>query len=124
MATWIGGLAALCSVTSFAPQAWRIIKARRTEGLSAAMYALTATGFALWTSFGFLKREWAIIIPNAICLLLSGFILVLILLPQRQTEAVAEKLDVTKAMRKRGVDAGRNPQLSVGLHPCGCDKGE
>lgn len=94
-ATWIGGLAALCSVTSFTPQAWRIIKERRTEGLSAAMYVLTATGFVLWTSFGFLKGEWAIIIPNAICLLLSCFILVLILLPQRQTEAVADALDIT-----------------------------
>jgi MtN3 and saliva related transmembrane protein len=95
MATAIGGLAALCSVASFTPQAWRIIRERRTEGLSAAMYALTATGFVLWTSFGALRGEWPIIIPNAICLLLSCFILVLILLPQRQTEAVAEALDVT-----------------------------
>lgn len=94
-ATGIGALAAVCSVTSFTPQAWRIIKARRTEGLSAAMYALTAVGFALWISFGVLKGEWAIIIPNAICLALSGFILVLILLPQKQTEAVTEALDLT-----------------------------
>jgi MtN3 and saliva related transmembrane protein len=95
MAAWIGAAAAVCSVTSFTPQAWRIIKDRRTEGLSAAMYALTATGFLLWTGFGALKGEWSILIPNAICLLLSCFILVLILLPARETEAVAEALDVT-----------------------------
>jgi MtN3 and saliva related transmembrane protein len=94
-ATIIGSLAALCSVTSFTPQAWQIIKSRRTEGLSAAMYALTAVGFSLWTLFGVMKGEWPIIIPNAICLLLSGFILVLILLPPQKTEAVAEALDVT-----------------------------
>jgi MtN3 and saliva related transmembrane protein len=94
-AAWVGAIAAVCSVTSFTPQAWRIIKDRRTEGLSAAMYALTALGFTLWTSFGVLKGEWPIIIPNAICLGLSGFILVLILLPEKQTAAVAEALDVT-----------------------------
>lgn len=93
--TLIGALAALCSVSSFTPQAWRIIRERRTSGLSAAMYALTAVGFALWTAFGVLKAEWAIILPNAICLLLSGFILVLILLPARKTEAVAEALDIS-----------------------------
>lgn len=94
-AVWIGGLAAIASVASFTPQAWRIIKDRRTDGLSAAMYALTCVGFALWTSFGVLKGEWAIIVPNSICLVLSAFILILILLPPRQTKAVAEALDVT-----------------------------
>lgn len=95
MATLVGTLAAVCSVTSFAPQAWKIIRERQTEGLSAMMYALTVTGFALWTGFGVMKQEWPIIIPNAICLLLSAFILVLILLPQKQTAAITEKLDLT-----------------------------
>lgn len=97
----VGSAAAVCSVTSFAPQAWQIIRARRTEGLSAAMYALTALGFTLWTSFGVMRGEWPIIIPNAICLLLSGFILVLILLPEEKTEAVAETLDVTASGERR-----------------------
>lgn len=91
----IGTLAALASVSSFTPQAWRIIKARRTEGLSAAMYALTCTAFALWTSFGVLNGEWAIIVPNTICFLLAAFILVLILLPDHKTREVAEALDIT-----------------------------
>jgi MtN3 and saliva related transmembrane protein len=96
-ASWIGGLAAIASVASFTPQAWRIIKDRRTDGLSAAMYVLTCVGFSLWTSFGVLKGEWAIIVPNSICLALSAFILVLILLPPQKTAAVAEALDVTAA---------------------------
>jgi MtN3 and saliva related transmembrane protein len=92
---WIGGLAAVASVTSFAPQAWRIIKDRRTDGLSPAMYGLTCLAFALWIMFGVGKGEWAIIVPNTICLGLAGFILVLILLPRRETEKVAAALDVT-----------------------------
>lgn len=94
--TMVGTVAAICSVTSFTPQAWKIIRERSTEGLSAAMYVLTCTGFALWTTFGILKQEVTIIVPNTICLLLSGFILVLILLPARKTKAVAETLDITK----------------------------
>jgi MtN3 and saliva related transmembrane protein len=95
IAAWVGGIAAAASVSSFAPQAWRIIKDRRTDGLSAAMYMLTCFGFALWTVFGVLKGEWAIIVPNSICLALAGFILLLILLPDRKTAAVAEALDIT-----------------------------
>lgn len=89
----IGALAAFCSVASFAPQAWRIIRTRSTEGLSAGMYALTVAAFALWLAFGVMKGEWAIMVPNALCLGFGVFILGLILLPQKQVEKVADKLD-------------------------------
>lgn len=92
-AAWIGGLAAIISVASFTPQAWKIIKARNAEGLSSFTYALTCVGFALWISYGVLRGDWAIIVPNSICLLLAGFILCLILLPERKTEAVARAVD-------------------------------
>lgn len=89
----IGGLAAVCSVASFSPQAWRIIRTRSTKGLSPAMYVLTVAAFALWLAFGVMKGEWAIMVPNALCLGFGVFILVLILLPQRAVEKVADKLD-------------------------------
>jgi len=91
--TIVGSLAAIASVSSFAPQAWRIIRTRSTEGLSAGMYALTVAAFALWLTFGILKTEWAIIVPNALCLMLSAFILSMIVMPQAKTVAVAEVLD-------------------------------
>ncbi len=91
--TIVGSLAAIASVSSFAPQAWRIIRTRSTEGLSAGMYALTVAAFALWLTFGILKTEWAIILPNALCLMLSAFILSMIVMPQAKTVAVAEVLD-------------------------------
>lgn len=92
-ATIVGAVAAAASVASFTPQAWKIIRERRTQGLSAGMYALTAFGFLCWTVYGVLRGGWTIIIPNGICLLLSAFILAMILLPPRKTRAVAERLD-------------------------------
>ena len=71
----IGYLASFCSVSSFVPQAWKVVKTGDTSALSARMYALTVTGFALWTAFGVLRMEWPIILTNAICFVLSGFIL-------------------------------------------------
>lgn len=91
--TLVGALAATASVASFSPQAWRIIRTRSTEGLSAAMYSLTVIAFALWLGFGILKSEIAIIVPNALCLLLSAFILGMIFLPTRKAAVVAEAID-------------------------------
>jgi MtN3 and saliva related transmembrane protein len=57
------------------------------------MYAVTVSGFALWTAYGVLLGQWPLIITNTICLVLSAFILTMKLLPRRQKEAVAEALD-------------------------------
>jgi MtN3 and saliva related transmembrane protein len=92
-AAWIGSMAALLSVVSFTPQAWKIIRERRTSGLSAAAYGLTCAAFAFWAAYGVLKGDPAIIVPNGICLLLAAFILLLILLPDRQTAAIAKAIE-------------------------------
>ena len=91
--TIVGYAAALCSTASFTPQAWKIIKSRDTGDLSAAMYALTVCGFALWLAFGVLQRQWPLIIANLICLVLSGFILLMKLFSRPQKDAVADALD-------------------------------
>jgi MtN3 and saliva related transmembrane protein len=92
-ATIVGFLAALASTISFTPQAWKIIRSRDTEGISAAMYAITVAGFALWLSYGVMLARWPIILSNAICLALSAFILVMTLLPQRKKNEIADQLD-------------------------------
>lgn len=86
----IGILAAIASTVSFLPQAWKIISTRDVEGLSLRMYALTVVGFALWMTYGVGKGDWALIVPNAICLALTFFILAMIVLPKPQREAVAK----------------------------------
>lgn len=43
----VGYLASVCSMTSFVPQAWKIIRMGDTAAISMRMYAVTVTGFAL-----------------------------------------------------------------------------
>jgi len=93
LVTIIGSLAALASMVSFAPQAWKIIKSRHTADISLGMYAITVCGFALWTIYGILLGEWPLIVTNSICFVLAGFILTMKILPRRQKNKVADVLD-------------------------------
>ena len=84
LATGIASCAALASIASFAPQAVKIIRTRKTKDISLWMYILTVSGFALWTTFGFLTPQWPLLAANVICLLLSAFILMMKVLPDRK----------------------------------------
>jgi MtN3 and saliva related transmembrane protein len=95
-ATWIGAAATVCSITSFAPQTWKVIRQRRTHDLSVGIYAITVIGFAVWTACGITLGQWPLILSNAICLALSGFILLMTLLPRSEKERVAKSLDPTR----------------------------
>lgn len=95
-ATLIGALASLTSIVSFAPQAWRIIKTRDVSSLSPITYSITVTSFALWTTYGLLLGQWPLIATNGICLVLAAFILLLILLPRRTRDRVADTVDPTR----------------------------
>ncbi|MCV9937372.1 SemiSWEET family transporter [Boseaceae bacterium BT-24-1] len=93
---WItvaGTLAAACSMISFIPQAWRIVKSRDTSSISPVTYSLTVSGFGLWTAYGWGLGEWPLIVTNSACFLLSAFILCMTLLPQNKKEAVAKSID-------------------------------
>lgn|SRR5690554_2966113 len=89
----VGYLASICSMTSFIPQAWKVIRTRDTQAISRRMYTVTVAGFALWTVFGLMRMEWPIIITNIVCFFVSGFILTMTLLPKPKMEKVAEALD-------------------------------
>jgi MtN3 and saliva related transmembrane protein len=73
--TVVGVAAALFSIASFVPQAWKIWRTRETKGLSTKMWIFNTTAFALWTTYGVFLSKWPIIVTNAICLLLAAFIL-------------------------------------------------
>ena len=90
--TILGALAAICSTVSFAPQAWKIIRTRKTKDISIGMYAVTVIGFALWTAYGVSLRQWPIVASNSICFVLSAFILLMSALPSPQKNAVAGKI--------------------------------
>lgn len=92
LASVIGTLATLASTTSFAPQAWKIVRTRDTSAISTRMHAITVAGFALWLAYGLLLAQWPLIATNAVCLLLSSFILAMKLLPERGRRRVATAL--------------------------------
>ncbi|BBK38509.1 hypothetical protein STAQ_35870 [Allostella sp. ATCC 35155] len=89
LASWVGGAATVASTVSFAPQAWKVIRTRRTEDISVRSYSVTVTAFACWLVYGLLLGKWPIIVSNIVCLAFSSFILVMAMLPRRQREAIA-----------------------------------
>lgn len=73
----IGVLAGACGVAGFAPQLVKVLRERETHAISAKMYAVTTTGFVLWTAYGALQHSWPLILANGAMLALAGAILVL-----------------------------------------------
>lgn len=91
----LGAFAAICSIVSFTPQAWKIIQTRETKDLSAIMYGLTVTGFGCWAVYGFFIRQWPLVASNSLCFLLSAFIFAMILLPTAKKNRVARVISET-----------------------------
>lgn len=71
----IGAAAALCSITSFAPQMIKIWTERDASSVSLKTYSLTVTCFALWTGYGVLIRAWPIVAANACALVMASIVL-------------------------------------------------
>lgn len=75
LAETVGAAAAVCSMASFTPQVVKLWRERDARAISLRMYALTVTGFCLWTAYGVMIASWPVIGANAVCLGLSGAIL-------------------------------------------------
>ncbi|HWQ86706.1 SemiSWEET transporter [Brevundimonas sp.] len=71
----VGTAAALCSITSFAPQMIKIWKERDASSVSLKTYSLTVTCFVLWTAYGVLTTAWPIIVANACALVMASGVL-------------------------------------------------
>jgi MtN3 and saliva related transmembrane protein len=108
IAVVIGISAAVLSIASFLPQAWRIIRTRKTAELATTMWVLNVVAYLLWTAYGAELDAWAIIIPNALCMVFSAFILVMKLVPPKARHAIADVLDPTvdaAAVRRNEIPA-------------------
>jgi MtN3 and saliva related transmembrane protein len=57
------------------------------------MYAVTVLGFSLWMVYGLILIQWPLVLTNAICLILSAFILTMKILPRREKNTIADALD-------------------------------
>lgn len=73
----VGTAAALCSITSFAPQMVKIWRTRDASAVSLKTYSLTVTCFVLWTLYGVLSGAWPIIVANACALVMAAAVLVM-----------------------------------------------
>jgi MtN3 and saliva related transmembrane protein len=93
LVTLIGTGAAIASTMSFAPQAWKIIKTAETKDISAGMYLITVTAFALWTVYGVILNQWPLVVSNVICFFLSGFILLMKFLPRSRKQQISRSID-------------------------------
>lgn len=71
----VGTGAAVFSMLSFTPQLVKIWQSRDASAVSLKMFALTVTGFVLWTAYGFMLGSWPIVGSNTVCLALSAAIL-------------------------------------------------
>ena len=71
----IGYLAATLTTASFLPQAILTIKTKDTESLSLSMYSLFTLGVFFWLIYGVYISDEAIIVANAITLVLAASIL-------------------------------------------------
>ena len=77
VANIVGTAAALCSITSFAPQMIKIWKERDASNISLKTYSLTVTCFVLWTVYGVMTTAWPIIVANACALVMAAVVLVM-----------------------------------------------
>ena len=68
--------AAFCSMASFVPQLSKVLRERDVSAISLRMYAVTVTGFALWTVYGFSLRSWPLVGSNSVCVCLAGLIMI------------------------------------------------
>jgi MtN3 and saliva related transmembrane protein len=111
MTTVVGVLAAIAGVTAFAPQAWRVIRTRKTAELATAMWVLNVVAFGLWATYGFALGKWAIVVPNLLCWIFSVFILMMKLVSPPTRHAIADVLDpaVDAGANRRGEAAASSP---------------
>jgi len=75
VAVTVGTVAALLSITSFAPQILKIWKEKDASSVSLRTYVVTVAGFACWIAYGVLIKAWPVIASNLACLLMSGAVL-------------------------------------------------
>ena len=77
IANIVGTAAGLCGIIGFTPQIAKIMREKDASSVSLKMYAITTTGFVLWTVYGVLQKSWPVTAANAIMLGLAATILAL-----------------------------------------------
>jgi MtN3 and saliva related transmembrane protein len=80
MAAWfeiVGGLAATCTTLCWLPQSLKIIREKRTDGISLLTQTVFTLGTALWAAYGLLLNNRPVLFANVVTLAFALTILVL-----------------------------------------------
>jgi MtN3 and saliva related transmembrane protein len=73
----VGSLAAVCTTFCWLPQAVKIIREKRTDGVSLLTQSVFTFGIALWAAYGLLLNNRPILYANVVTLVFSLAILIL-----------------------------------------------
>jgi MtN3 and saliva related transmembrane protein len=71
---YLGYFAGTLTVLSFLPQVIRTWRTRQTGDLSLWMFGVLITASTLWIIYGFVIRDWSVIITNVGMVALNGAI--------------------------------------------------
>jgi MtN3 and saliva related transmembrane protein len=80
MAAWVESVesvAAVCTTLCWLPQAIKIIREKRTEGISLITQSVFTLGVALWAACGLLLNDRPILYANGVTLVFALAILIL-----------------------------------------------
>lgn len=90
----IGIVAAFLMTSSFIPQVWKSFQNRRlgVSGVSVPMYCLFIVGVVLWFTYGVVTRDNVLIGSNSVMFLLTLFVLILTILPRRESVLDLEEI--------------------------------
>jgi MtN3 and saliva related transmembrane protein len=82
--TIIGIIASACTGISLLPQLLKMIREKKSEGVSSIMLIVLFAGLGFWIYYGFLKMDWIIIISNSVSLMINITIAILTLIYRNQ----------------------------------------
>ncbi len=80
MVAWfeiVGSVAAACTTLCWLPQSVKIIREKRTEGISLITQSVFTLGTALWAAYGLLLNNRPVLYANGVTLVFSLAILIL-----------------------------------------------
>ncbi|HEX4642324.1 MAG TPA: SemiSWEET transporter [Candidatus Acidoferrales bacterium] len=80
MAAWyeaVGGVAASCTTLCWLPQAVKIIREKRTDGVSLVTQGVFTLGTVLWATYGVLLNNRPVLYANGVTLVFALAILIL-----------------------------------------------
>ena len=75
--TMLGVFAGLLTSCSFIPQAYKVIKTKRTQDISIPMYSLCTVGVLIWIIYGLLINDLAVLLTNIVTFVPTLIILVI-----------------------------------------------